>query len=338
MRPAHIIIVSAIALLILGCISEKKDLDKPVISGPYLGQNTPGDSAVLFAPGFVSTPLYTRDITFMPDGKEIYFCVSAMGYNLIYTMKEVNGNWSDPKLASFVTDPQYMFYEPHITPDGSQLLFLSNMPMDEETPASEDIWAVDREGDVWGQPYNLGAPINTDGSEFYPSMTVNGALYFTRAEKGSRINEIFRSRLINGVYEDPVKLGPEINIGRNRYNAFVDPQERFLIIPAVGLEDSRGGTDYYISFRDENDTWSQAVHMGDQVNSENGREFSASLSPDGKYLFFMSGRASKDQSPELAELKKNYISPMNGNANIYWVKSDFIWGLKASGVSGDPNN
>ena len=30
--------------------------------------------------------------------------------------------------------------------------------------------------------------------------------------------------------------------------------------------------------------------MGNQVNTRNGQEWSASLSPDGKYIFFMSAR------------------------------------------------
>ncbi|MCF7807329.1 MAG: hypothetical protein K9M49_01530 [Candidatus Marinimicrobia bacterium] len=317
-----------VIVILAGCVSEKNSTENSGLMGPYLGQSVPADTAELFAESIVSTPLYARDITFTPDGKEIYFCVSAMGFNLIYMAKEVSGVWSDPQLASFITNTDYMFYEPHITPDGNRLLFLSNMPEDDDSPATEDIWAVDRQGDGWGEAYNLGAPVNTEGSEFYPSTTRDGTLYFTRAEKGSRTNEIFRSRLVNGTYAEPEKLGPEINIGTNRYNAFIDPQERFMIIPAVGLEDSRGGTDYYISFRNDDDTWSQAVNMGDRINSENGREFSSSLSPDGEYLFFMSARAGENRSPEIAELQKNFASPLNGNSNIYWISSDFIWGLK----------
>lgn len=318
-------------MLLSMCVEEKSTFKSEMLqmpSGDYLGQALPGDSAVLFAPGVISTELYTRDITFTPDGNEIYFCISAAGYNLIYSTKQVEGKWTMPEVASFVTDDEYMYYEPHITHDGQTLLFLSNMPADSGEAENQDIWAVDRRGDSWGKPYNLGAPINTDGAEFYPSTTKDGTLYFTRAEAGSRINAIYRSKKINGQYQTAEKLGPEVNCGTNRYNATIDPHERFIIVPALGMEDSRGGTDYYISFRNEDDTWTDPVNMGDQINSENGREYSASLSRDGQYLFFMSSKTLEAGSPDYTQLREKFTSPWNGNSNIYWIKSDFIWDLK----------
>jgi len=320
-----VILIFAI-LLLSSCVMEK-EIPRS-LTGPYLGQQTPPDSAELFAPGIISTQMYTRDITFTPDGKEIYFCVSALGYNLIYTTREVDGVWTEPEVATFITDEKYMFYEPHISADGMTLFFLSDMPAQEGEPATQDIWAVDRSGDGWGKPYNLGLPINTEAAEFYPSTTVDGTLYFTRAAKGSRIHHIYRSRKIEGKYQEPEKLGAEVNCGTNRYNAFIDPHERFIIVPAVGMEDSRGGTDYYISFRSENDEWSDPVNMGDRVTSRDAREYSTSLSPDGKYLFFMSAKVEGETSSDYKKLLEAFQSPLNGNSNIWWIKSDFIWTLK----------
>lgn len=327
----RIIIVILLFSCLAACVMEKAELESgsfPQLTGPYLGQSLPADSAVIFAPGIISTPLYTRDITFTPDGQEIYFCISALGYNLIHTTKQIDGAWTEPEVASFINDDGYTYYEPQITPDGKTLFFLSNMPVKEGEKATQDIWAVERQGDDWGEPYNLGAPVNTESAEFYPSSTYDGTLYFTRAEKGSRIHNIYRSRKIGGQYQEAEKLGPHVNCGANRYNAFIDPQERFIIVPVVGMEDSRGGTDYYISFRDSSDTWSNPVNMGDQINSENNQEYSASLSPDGSYLFFMSGKVPEPVSPNYKSLLDAYQSLWNGNSNIYWIKSDFIWDLK----------
>ena len=63
----------------------------------------------------------------------------------------------------------------------------------------------------------------------------------------------FRSKIIDGIYIEPELLGPEINSGRSRYNALISSDERFLIVPTYGMEDSFGATDYYISFRDDTD-------------------------------------------------------------------------------------
>jgi len=51
----------------------------------------------------------------MPDGDEIYFSVSTFGYNLIFCTKQVDGKWTEPKPVEFITDFQYLYYEPHIT-------------------------------------------------------------------------------------------------------------------------------------------------------------------------------------------------------------------------------
>ena len=303
------------------------------LSGPYLGQAPPGNEPELFAPGLISTAMYTRDMAMTPDGNEIYFCISALGYNLIFYTKQIDGHWTEPEPVPFISDFKYMYYEPHITPDGRRMLFLSNMPQKDGGEQSEDIWAVDRNGDGWSRPYNLGLPINTDGNEFFPSVTRDGTLYFTRAEKGSRIHFIYRSRFVNNKYEEPEKLGPEVNCGTNRYNAYIDRDERFIIVPAVGMEDSYGGTDYYIVFTDGDDSWSPPINMGNKVNSRSRGEYSAYISPDNKYFFFMSTRTSINNESSIEKvtyerLKQLYNKPQNGNADIYWMDASFIQALK----------
>lgn len=322
-------LVLAVLIILNACKNQNINSEFPKLSGIYLGQTLPGDVPELFAPGIISTPMYTRDITMTPDGKEIYFCISAFRYNLIFYTKLENGFWTEPKPAPFITDYKYMFYEPHITPDGNKLLFLSNMPKEDGDEENEDIWVVDRTEKGWSQPYNLGSPVNTDGNEFYPSTTRDGTLYFTRAEKGSRINFIYRSKLIDGSYQIPEKLDKNVNCGANRYNALIDPDERFIIVPATGMEDGLGGTDYYIVFRDEKNNWSKPVNLGENINSAKGAEWSSSLSPDGKYFFFMSSKtASFNDKPSYRKFVEMFNKPQNGNSDIYWVKSDFLFELK----------
>ncbi len=316
------------------CMNTKKEKnDFTDLSGPYLGQTPPGDEPELFAPGIVSTAMYTRDIAMTPDGNEIYFSVSALGYNLIFFTKQKNGHWSEPAPAPFISDYDKMYYEPHITPDGKRMLFLSNISIEKGKEGRQDIWAIDRIGNSWGKPYNLGAPVCSEGSEFFPSTTRDGTLYFTRAEKGSHQNFIFKSKFIDGKYQEPERLPEHVNCGKNRYNAFIDPDERFIIIPAAGMEDGLGGTDYYISFRDEKDNWSKPVNLGKKVNQVRGAEWSPYVSLDGKYFFFMSSRAkkfnaSKGEKPSYGVLKELINGPLNGNSNIYWMKADFLLGLK----------
>jgi hypothetical protein len=308
----------------------------PPLTGPYLGQTLPEDEPVLFAPGIVSTAMYTRDLSLTPDGREIFFCVTAYGFNLIFHTRQKNGMWTEPKPAPFIRNPQYMYYEPCVTPDGKRLFFLSNMPKALGEAENEDIWVVDRSDTGWGEPYNLGAPVNSENSEFYPSVTRDGTIYFTRQEKGSRTGYIYYSHMVNGKYSEPEKLPEQVNCGTNRFNAYIQPEEKYIIVPAMGRDDSYGGTDYYVVFHNQKDQWSDPINLGDKINTASGREFSASLSPDGKYFFFMSTRLNPALGNNLTDtpitkLAYFYGQPQNGNADVYWVVAGFIEKLRPDG-------
>ena len=311
---------------------------EPVLTGPYLGQIPPGDAPELFAPGIVSTGMYTRDIAITPDGNEIYFCVAIGGYTystILYT-KQVNGRWTNPEVAPHMENPDYMNFEPCISPDGKRFYFLSNRPdTSDANSGDQDIWVMDRTDEGWSEPYNLGSPVNTELAEFFPSVTTDGTMYFTRADAGSPVHNIYRSRWADGSFAEPEKLPGQVNCGVNRYNAFIAQDESYIIVPAASMPDSYGGTDYYIVFRDKSDNWSDPVNMGDRINSSANGEYSAYVTNDGRYIFFMSTRLMPDDKKPgkltYKTLETLYTQPQNGNSDIYWMKADFIKQLKPDG-------
>jgi WD40-like Beta Propeller Repeat len=303
--------------------------DFPKLTGPYMGQELPGMRAELFAPGIISNELPNRDVAISPDGKEMYFTVHTpdFAYATIICSKEVNGVWTKPEVASFATDPRYTYLEPAMSHDGQKLFFCSRLPNDGGTrPAEEDIWFVERTEDGWSEPMNAGANINSEGAEFFPSLTQDGTLYFTRADLGTNIHYIYRSKLVNGEYTAAELLPEQINMGANRFNANVAPDESYVIIPAVGGPNSIGGVDYYVSFHNDDDTWTEPVNLGPEFNHATGGEWSASVSPDGKIIFFMATRTKKTDPEKLTydlffDLRQG---PQNGNPDIYWVSAGII--------------
>lgn len=320
-------------LSIISCLSNRQGSgEQAVVSGDYLGQAAPGDSAMLFAPGIVSTGMAERDFAITPDGNEIFFCREAgkFRYVTIFYTRRSNGVWSIPEVFEYFADPAYKYVEPHISPDGSRLYFISTMPVDFASEANEDIWFCTKTDGRWSSPRNLGAPVNTSGKEFFPSVTVDGTIYYTHLDTVAREEFIYRSRMVNGAYQEPEKLGPNVNTGSARYNAFVSADESYIIVPSYGMPDSFGATDYYISFRDSLDNWSQPVNMGPEVNSSYPGEWSASVSTDGKYLFFMSDRAGGKSLEMLSSetLQLFHNSPQNGNPDIYWISSSVIEKLR----------
>lgn len=305
-------------------------LERP--SGPYLGEALPDSTPRLFAPGIVSTGMFTRDMAISPDGKEIYFCVAIGNYTfatILYT-KEINGKWTTPEIVPFSGGPGIFDFEPAFSPDGSRLYFLSTRPDGDEEPGDQDIWYVDRIDGGWGIPVNPGSPINTDGGEFFPSLTRDGTMYFTRNEAGSRLNQIYRSRFVDGKFMEPELLPGQVNCGTNRFNAFISTDESYIIVPVAGMEDAFDGVDYYIVFRDEQDNWSEPVNMGAAVNDDNPGGWSPYVSPDGENFFFMATRTLEIEEADwnYNKLVDLYNNPNNGKADIYWVSSDFISTLK----------
>ncbi len=96
---------------------------------------------------------------------------------------------------------------------------------------------------------------------------------------------IYRARRVDGVYTEPELLPAQVNLGANRFNVFVAPDESFVIVPAIGGPESLGGADYYVVYRNDDDTWQEPVNLGPTINNTAGKEWSASLSPDGKFFF-----------------------------------------------------
>jgi hypothetical protein len=315
----------------------------PLRTGAYLGEAPPGDTPELFAPGIVSTGMYTRDIAMTPDGSEIYFGVLLGRFTTILETHRANGRWTKPEVAPFARDSRFFNLEPAIAPDGQRFFFLSTRLPAGRVPATadirawanQDIWVMDRVGGGWGEPYNLGPPVNTNGAEFFPSVTRDGTLYFTRGTEDGRESYVYRSRLVNGRYQEPEKLGAEVNSTPSQFNAFIAPDESYLIVCTGGREDSRGGTDYYVVFRSEDDAWSEPVNLGDAVNTAGDGEYSPYVSPDGKYFFFMSTRPrSEGEIPDTLTrdfLLRYRTEPGSGNAAIYWMDAAFIERLRPRG-------
>ena len=335
----YVLLCSAAVLLLAGgCSDSGYDPQESEASnrlfGPYMGQAVPGADPERFAPGVVSTGMYERDITLSPDGNEIYFGLVASGHTTIAWMRQVDGLWVGPEIAPFASDRSAFNFEPFITPDGASLYFLSTRAPQGEEPmpgwGHQNLWVMNREAGGWGEPREVGVPVNTAGGEYYPSLTSDGTLYFTRELAEEKKSLIFRARAVDGVFQQPEQLPVEVNSADAQFNAFIAPDESYLIYCAGGREDTVGRSDYYISFRDEQGQWSPSVNMGEPFNHAGGVARSMSLSPDGKYLFFSSSR--KNEAEEGVDttsifydgMKANQTSPGNGASDIWWVDASIL--------------
>ena len=344
--PVKLSTISLLVILGIPCTvctytpSEETPPDSDLLlTGPYLGQPLPDSDPEVFAPGIVSTGLFERDVAMTPDGTEIYWGVVAGNYTVttIFRSRFTGGRWTDPEVAPCCLDARWTDLEPHITPDGQHFMWLSDRPgPGRETQGGQDIWVMDRNGEDWGEPYPLSETVNTPDSEYFPSVTLDGTLYFTRGPAGGGENFIYRARPEGDGYLEPELLPPQVNSGLNRYNAFVDPQERFILLGVAGHPTGLGGTDYYVVFRNEEDEWSEAVNLGPAVNTDGAYEYSAFVSPDGRFLFFMTVRPdwsvlAPDGEKDATGVRSYVNRPDNGAWDIYWMNASFLWDLRPDG-------
>ena len=303
-------------------------------AGPYLDQPPPGNEPVLFAPGIVSDGLHNRDMAITPDGREIYWSVNLRNFDVsvIMVSKWTEDGWTEPEVAPFSRDPAYVYYEPALSTDGRQLFYVASKSGSE----LNDIWVMDRADDGWGAARKLEAPINSPGKEYFPSLTRDGTLYFTREGDTPGMEAIYRSRFVDGRYTEPEKLPDNVNCGKSHFNAFIAPDESYIIVPVWGRDDSLGSIDYYIVFRSENDEWSEPINMGPEINTPGAREYTPYVSPDGKYFFFMSTRSPAVPDAPATGFTPDYLAqahnrPENGNSDIYWMDAAIIDELRPEG-------
>jgi hypothetical protein len=277
----------------------------------------------IFGEGTISTGDYETHPAFSPSGDTLYFLKCLPDANLCsICVSYVNHNkWSSPQVVSF--SGKYVDADPFITKDGNTLYFVSNRPILEGDPPKQDwdIWKTERAGRRWRNPVHLDSPLNSSGSEFFPTMADNGNLYFGSSRKeGKGRADIYCSRFINNKYTEPENLGDSINTRDNEYEPFIAPDESYMVFMAT-IPNGLTNADFYISYH-LHGTWSKSKKLPDPINSP-ATEWGGKVSRDGKYFFFGSSRNTiTDTLPgreELPQFEKRLHEPRNGLGDVYKV-------------------
>ncbi|MFO7608198.1 MAG: hypothetical protein R6X35_03205 [Candidatus Krumholzibacteriia bacterium] len=271
-----------------------------VMTPDWPGGTVVGPDPVWLAPGVVTTEVPTRDLAIMPDGDELYFCMASAGYAhaVICVTRRTPDGWSEPVAAPFSGDPRWLDLEPCIAPDGGRLYFMSTRNDAQDGADDPDLWFVPRQGDGWGAPRAVGAPVNSDLPESCPSVAADGSLLFTRAEAGGRGHAVWQALPDGrGGFREPERLPPAVNAGADRFNARVIPDGNRIILTIRGLDGGHGQADYWRVDRGPDGAWTGPVNLGERLNAGLGRGWSAALSPDGRVLAYMAAPAGDDPWP-----------------------------------------
>ena len=297
----------------------------------YPDAHFPADTPVIFAKGILSDGLSNRDFTISPTGDEIFFTIQHPRFLLsaIIRIVKVNGVWGKPEVAPFSGD--YRDLEATFAPDGKTIFFSSDRPLKAGSPPKDfDIWKVVRGADgKWGTPENLGPTVNSNKDEFYPSVAKSGNLYFTaEIPTGKGSEDIVVCKKTATGYEPPVSLPEDISTKFDEFNAFVDPDEQFIIFSSNGRTPNKDQGDLYMSKKSKGGTWMPCRHLPSPINSPY-IDYCPYVTADKKYLIFTSNRFGKEwyisKKDDYEDLKIKLGGAGNGLDDIYWVKFNPDW-------------
>lgn len=118
---------------------------------------------------------------FTPDYKTMYLTRCTMDGEAprpaqIYKSSRSDASWSAPELCDIMKDSITSVAHPAVSPDGKWLYFVSDMA---GGMGGLDLWRAELIADGFGSIENLGAPINTQGNEMFPTFRPNGELYYS---------------------------------------------------------------------------------------------------------------------------------------------------------------
>jgi hypothetical protein len=279
----------------------------------------------IFAPGYISTNLYERDIAISSDGHEIIYTLSdyKQSRRCLVMIKKNGNKWGKKEILSF--SGQYSDIEPFFSVDGNKLYFASNRPVNDDTSRTDyNIWVSERNNQGWGEPKCLPPDINTIQDEFFPSLGKNNNLYFTSArENGPGKEDIYLSRYADGKYLEPVPLDTNVNSTTYEFNAYINPEENRIIFSSYGRKDDLGGGDLYFSKKDQNGNWLPAVHLGSPINSDK-LDYCPFLDiPRGNFYFTSDRNETLPARIEnVSEIDHLANGILNGMGNIYRIRLD----------------
>ncbi|MER3316939.1 MAG: hypothetical protein RIB79_01485 [Allomuricauda sp.] len=305
------VIWTLLTLLILSCQEQEKS------NLTMFSDQIPTDIPLVFGEGVVSIEeAMDFAITFSPEMDEIYFTRRKPEEdNEIYTMKLVDGKWSNPEPAFFAATEGWDF-EPHINPKGDELYFGSLRPLN-DTIGSTGLhqWYSKKSVSGWSEPKPLEKPFVDRSVIMYLTSSENGNLYFTTGEKEDKPEDwvIYNSIKEDGQYKSIKRMEGEINAtGKLIAHSFIAPDESYMIYD-FEHDSGYGGSDLYISFNRDG-VWTKAYNLGPKINTDK-TEMTASVSPDGKYLFFHRG--------------------VDDDGDIYWVDFSTVKENMEKNISGN---
>lgn len=197
--------------------------------------------------------------------------------------KEIT-TWLNEGPATFSPDGNTVYYSGNIEPE--------NLTRKDKVKVYKlgIFKAVLNEG-IWvpAEPF----PYNSTNNKYdlaHPSLSADGQTMFFGSNKDGGLggSDIYYSRLVNGMWSEPMNLGASVNTPGNELFPYVDAEGR-LFFSSNGYSEA-GDMDVYYSVLKPDGTWRKAMRLPEPVNS-GFDDFSFIRHASGEYGFLSSNRS-----------------------------------------------
>lgn len=210
---------------------------------------------------------------------------------------------------------------PVISPDGLRLYFArKNHPENYLSPQeSQEIWysEYDARSDKWGAAVHMTRDFNSQQINGISSISPDGNTIMVRASTEAGQQQVagfaLRTRMANGWSEPEILVieGIEQMAKGVFMGGTLAGDGRTLLL--YFSETLRSETnDLYVSFLQEDGSWSQPSSLGEPINTADYSEVAPFLAADGKTLYFASNRSGGQGDYDI------YKSQRQGNGWTQW--------------------
>lgn len=191
--------------------------------------------------------------TFSKDGLTMFFTRNNSSKRKVLTDKEgvsnlkiykaqfVNNEWTNITEVPFNND-SYSVGHPALSPDGKKLYFVSDMP---GGYGATDIYMVELlEGNMYGNPINLGNKINTPGREMFPHVVGEELFFSSDGHLGFGSLDVFSVNLKDSDFKIK-NLGVPINSGSDDFSFIYDNDKKIGFVSSNRIN-GKGDDDIYM--------------------------------------------------------------------------------------------
>jgi len=229
---------------------------------------------------------------------------------------------------------------PLVSYDGKKLFF-SRIGHPENIQKSCDIWySTLNDSGKWSKAKNIGTPLNNSGGNSVASISPdenNIIVSNTYKPNGEPLGRgLSRSRLTESGWEVPQAINI---IGFKNVNKYQDnfmASDNKTLLLSVENEDCFGEKDIFVSFLQNDGSFSHPKNLGATVNTRGG-DFGMSLGADGKTMYFNSyghesyGSADVFITKRLDDSWTNWSKPVNLGQEINSEKWEGVFCIPANG-------